>query len=130
MLTHERTDHPPPIKRLKLLNRFWDLHKNDPNDLHNSGNFSFLDMRGRRLADSINSSTFGILNWDTTTRLLNKAGPSSPDVSLASASLISSNQLADEVDPRLRSYTNPNQIADDRFLFPRITQILHLPQEG
>ena len=41
-------------------------------------------------ADSICNSDFGILNWDTPTRLPSNATPSSPDVSLASSSLITS----------------------------------------
>ena len=40
------------------------------------------------MTDSINRSDHGILNWDTPTRVPPNAEPSSPDVSLASASLI------------------------------------------
>ena len=39
------------------------------------------------MADSINGSDHGILNWDTPTRVQPNTEPSSPDVSLASASL-------------------------------------------
>ena len=42
------------------------------------------------MADSINVSDHGILNWDTPTRVLTNTEPSSPDVSLASTSLITS----------------------------------------
>ena len=42
------------------------------------------------MADSINGSDYGILNWDSPTRVPKNAEPSSPDVSLASASLITS----------------------------------------
>ena len=42
------------------------------------------------MADSINGSDYGILNWDSPTRVPQKSEPSSPDVSLASASLITS----------------------------------------
>ena len=42
------------------------------------------------MADSINGSDYGILNWDSPTRVTPNAEPSSPDVSLASASLITS----------------------------------------
>ena len=42
------------------------------------------------MADSINGSDYGILNWDGPTRVPPNAEPSSPDVSLASASLITS----------------------------------------
>ena len=38
----------------------------------------------------MSGSNFGILNWDSPTRLPGNANPSSPDVSLASASLITS----------------------------------------
>ena len=40
--------------------------------------------------DSINGSDYGILNWDNPTRVPPNAEPSSPDVSLASTSLITS----------------------------------------
>ena len=39
---------------------------------------------------SINGSDYGILNWDSPTRVPPNAEPSSPDVSLASTSLITS----------------------------------------
>ena len=42
------------------------------------------------MADSINGCDHSILNWDTLTRIQTNAEPSSPDVSLASASLITS----------------------------------------
>ena len=48
------------------------------------------DTRGRKMADSINGSDYGILNWDSPTRVSPNPVPSSPDVSLASASLITS----------------------------------------
>ena len=49
------------------------------------------DTRGRKLADEINLSYFGTLNEDTPTRVPNNADhPTSPDVSLASSSLITS----------------------------------------
>ena len=48
------------------------------------------DTRGRKMADLINGSDYGILNWDSPTRVPPHAEPSSPDVSLASASLITS----------------------------------------
>ena len=46
--------------------------------------------RGKRMDDSINGSNVGILNWDSPTRVPPNAEPSSPDVSLASTSLITS----------------------------------------
>ena len=38
------------------------------------------------MADSINGSDYGILNWDSPTRVPPNAEPSAPDVSLALAS--------------------------------------------
>ena len=48
------------------------------------------NTRGRKMADSINGSDYGILKWDSPTRVPPNAESSSPDVSLASASLITS----------------------------------------
>ena len=42
------------------------------------------------MTDSINGSDYGILNWDSPTRVLPNAEPSSPAYSLASASFITS----------------------------------------
>ena len=50
----------------------------------------YSDTRGKRMDDSINGSNFGILNWDSPTRVPPNAEPSSSDVSLASTSLITS----------------------------------------
>ena len=65
------------------------------------------DTRGRKMADSINGSDYGILNWDSPRRVSPNAEPSSPnaepsspDVSLASASLM---LLADTVKDLMRS---------------------------
>ena len=44
----------------------------------------------KRMDDSINGFHFGILNWDSPTKVPPNAEPSSPDVSLASTSLITS----------------------------------------
>ena len=62
----------------------------DFNAHHTSWHSRSTDTRGRNLADIINGSDFGILNWDTPTRVPSNAEPSSPDVSLASASFITS----------------------------------------
>ena len=62
----------------------------DFNAHHSSWHATSTDTRGKNLADSICNSDFGILNWDTPTRLPSNATPSSPDVSLASSSLITS----------------------------------------
>ena len=44
------------------------------------------DTRGRKMADPINGSDYVILNWDSPTRVPPNVEPSSPDVSLTSAS--------------------------------------------
>ena len=48
------------------------------------------DTRGKRMDDSMNGSNYGILNWDSPTRVPPNAEPSSPDVSLSTTSLITS----------------------------------------
>ena len=62
----------------------------DFNEHHPSWYSRSTDTRGRKMADSINGSDYGILNWDSPTRIPPNAEQSSPDVSLASASLITS----------------------------------------
>ena len=57
------------------------------------------------MSDSIKGSDYGILNWDSPTRVPSNAEPSSPDVSLVSASLM---LLADTVNAYLRPSTNPH----------------------
>ena len=54
------------------------------------GDSSSTDTRGTILESMMSGSNFGILNWDSPTRLPVNANPSSPDLSLASASLITS----------------------------------------
>ena len=62
----------------------------DFNAHHPSRYSRSTDTRGRKMAGSINGSDCGILNWDSPTRVPPNVEPSSPDVSLASASLITS----------------------------------------
>ena len=62
----------------------------DFNAHHSSWYSSSTDRRGTKLESMVTGSNFGILNWDSPTRLPGNANPSSPDVSLASASLITS----------------------------------------
>ena len=62
----------------------------DFNAHHPSWYSRSTNTRGRKMADSINGSDYGILNWDSPTTVPPNAEPSSPDVSLASASLITS----------------------------------------
>ena len=62
----------------------------DFNAHHPSWYSRSTDTRRKRMDDPINGSNFGILNWDSPTRVQPNAKPSSPDVSLASTSLITS----------------------------------------
>ena len=62
----------------------------DFNAHHPSWYSRSTDTRGKRMDDSISGSNYGILNWDSPTRVPPNAEPSSPDVSLASTSLITS----------------------------------------
>ena len=62
----------------------------DFNAHHPSWYSGSTDTRGRKMADTINGSDHGILNWDSPTRVPPNAEPSSPDLSLSSASLITS----------------------------------------
>ena len=60
----------------------------DFNAHHPSSYSRSTDTRGRKMADSINRSDYGILNWDSPARVPPNVESSSPDVSLASASVI------------------------------------------
>ena len=60
----------------------------DFNAHHSLWHSGTTDSRGNQLADSVSISSFAVLNTDSPTRLPGNADPSSPDVSLASASLI------------------------------------------
>ena len=62
----------------------------DFNAHHPSWYSRSTDTRGIKMAASINRSDYGILNWDIPTRVPLNAEQSSPDVSVASASLITS----------------------------------------
>ena len=62
----------------------------DCNAQHSSWYSSSTDSRGTMLESMVSGSNFGIINWDSPTRLPGNANPSSPDVSLSSASLITS----------------------------------------
>ena len=75
-------EHLPTTKDSLILGDF---------NVHHPSSYSgSTDTGGRQMAYSINGSDHGILNWDTPTRVTPNAEPSSPDVSLASASLITS----------------------------------------
>ena len=62
----------------------------DFNAHHSAWYSSSTDTRGNILGSMISVSNFGILNWHYPTRLSSNANPSSPDVSSASTSLITS----------------------------------------
>ena len=58
-------------------------------NVHNSSWYSGTnDSGGNHLEKAVSNADLGILNWDSPTRLPCNASSSSPDVSLASASLI------------------------------------------
>ena len=59
----------------------------DFNVHHSSWNSSSTDSRGTMLESMVSVSNFGILNWDSPTRLTGNGIPRSPGVSLASSSL-------------------------------------------
>ena len=60
----------------------------DFNTHHSAWYSSSTDTRDVLLENIISGSNFGILNWDWPTMLPGNANPSSPDISLAAASLI------------------------------------------
>ena len=62
----------------------------DFNAHHPSWYSRSTDARGKRMDDSITGSDYGILNWDSPTKVPSNTASSSPDVSLASTSLITS----------------------------------------
>ena len=62
----------------------------DFNTHHSAWYSSSAYKSGTILDNIISGSNFGILNWDSPTRQPSNANPSSPYVSLASASLITS----------------------------------------
>ena len=64
----------------------------DFNTHHSLWHSGTTDSRGNQLADSVSISSFAVLNTDSPTRLPGNADPNSPDVSLASASLITSSE--------------------------------------
>ena len=62
----------------------------DFNAHHSSWYSSSTDSGDTMLESMVSGSNFGILNWDSPTRLPGNSNPSSPDVSFASSSLITS----------------------------------------
>ena len=80
----------PPINH--LLTGTDSLVLGDFNAHHSLCHSGTTDLRGNQLADSVSLSNFAIQNTDSATRLPGNADPSSPDESLASASLITSSE--------------------------------------
>ena len=80
----------PPIDH--LLTGTDSLVLGDFNPHHSLWHSGTTDTRGNQLADLVSISSFAVLNTDSPTRLPANADPSSPDVSLASASLITSSE--------------------------------------
>ena len=80
----------PPIDH--LLTGTDSLVLGDFNAHHSLWHSGTTDSRGNQLADSVSISSIAVLNTDSPTRLPGNTDPSSPDVSLASASLITSSE--------------------------------------
>ena len=80
----------PPINH--LLTGTDSLVLGDFNAHHSLWHSETADSRGNHLADSGSISSFAVLNTDSPTRLPGNADPSSPEVSLASSSLITSSE--------------------------------------
>ena len=80
----------PPIDH--LLTGTDSLVLGEFNTHHSLWHSGTTDTRGNQLADSVSISNFAVLNTDSPTRLPGNNDPSSPDVSLAAASLITSSE--------------------------------------
>ena len=102
----------------------------DFNTHHSLWHTGTTDTRGNQLADSISISSFAVLNIDSPTRLHGNADPSSPDVSLASASLITSSEW--QTHTTMSSDHLPILIAitDNFHLISCPAQNLHQAREG
>ena len=80
----------PPIDH--LLTGTYSLVLGDFNAHHSLWHSGTTDARGNQLVDSISISSMAVLNTYPPTRLPGNADPSSPNVSLGSASLITSSK--------------------------------------
>ena len=89
-LDHYQCLHTPSKLLHRRIQSISGSSDDDFNAHHSSWYSSSTDSRGTMLESMVSSSNFGILNWDSPTRLPGNANPSSPDVSFASASLITS----------------------------------------
>ena len=92
----------------------------DFNAHHSLWHSGTTDTRGNQLADSVSISSFAVINTNSPTMLPGNADPSSPDVSLAPASLITSSEW--------QTYTTKS--SDNCHLISCPAQNLHQPQEG
>ena len=114
----------PPIDH--LLTGTDSLVLGDFNAHHSLWHSGTTDSRGNELADSVSISSFAVLNTDSPTRLPDNADPSSPDVSLASAShhLV---RMANTHDHEFRPSAHPYWITDNSHLISCPAQNLHQP---
>ena len=80
----------PPINH--LLTGTDSLVLRDLNAHHSPWHSGTTDSRGNQLADLVSISSFAVLNTDSPSRLPGNTDPSSTDVSLASASFITSSE--------------------------------------
>ena len=97
---------------------------------HSLWNSGTTDTRGNQLAHSVSISSFAVIDTDSPTRLPGNADPSSPDVPLASASLITPVRMANTHDHELIPSAHPYRIIDNCHLITYPAQNLHQPQEG
>ena len=111
----------PPINH--LLTGPDSLVLGDFNAHHSLWHSGTTDSKGNQLADF----NFAVLNTVSPTRLPGNAGPSSPDVSLASASLIISSEWQTHT---TMSSDHLYWITDNCHLISCLAQNLHQPQEG
>ena len=106
----------PPIDH--LLTGTDSLVLGDFNAHHSLWQPGTTDTRGNQLADSVSISSFAVLNTDSPTRLPGNADPSSPEVSLASASLITSSTHDHELRPSAHPYRITDNSTSRRMIGP------------
>ena len=112
------------IQESKLTTKSRSPNINAHHSLWHSGT---TDSRGNQLVDSASISSFAVLNTASPTRLPGNADPSSPDVSLASASQNHLVRMANTHDHELRPSAHPYWITDNCHL---ISCPAHQPEEG
>ena len=87
------------------------------------------NSRGNQLADAVSISRFAVLNTDSSTRLPGNTDPSSPNVSLASASLTTSSEWQTHTTMSSTIYSS-YWITDNCHLISCPAQNPHQPQEA